>query len=810
VTQQRPFKDLVQDIENSKRNGISCALLIGAGCSQSAGIPIASEIVEKNKDELLSTLVNLDTISYLEFMDKITTDQRKKLIAGYVNGATINWAHLAIAMLVKEGFVDRILTTNFDTLALQACALLGEFPAVYDLAMIEHFDPEEVHDKAILHLHGQYCGFNLKTTKGDLENHQSKYKKVFTEVGRKRLWIVVGYSGKCDQVFKELCQVEEFKNRLYWVCYENETPDEDFQKKLFTPEKCAHYIQDDFDADTFFIKLCQKLRKFPPTFINEPFSFLNDTLKKISSYPEKLSKEGICNPLFEAKEMIKKGINEIETPSELRKHADLKTYLMKEDYENAIKLADQILSRENIPEEARDLCAWAYITKGNLLHEKAKQTEDAEIAQKLLKDCFEVYGDAKKIKENMFETYINWGSALISIAEHLDKNNAIERLNQACNKLEKAIEINPNFQIAYYNLGIALSELAKRLDKGKTIPLFNQACKKYQEAIAINPNDNKSYTNWGLTLYNIAKRSNKEEAISLLKEACEKHKIAIKIKSDDHMAYNNLGSSLLEMANRSEKDAISNLEKATEKFQKVIKFKPDSHEAYYNLGTTLSVLAKQSDKEQAITLYTQSCEKYKKAIEIKSDKHEAYNNLGNTLTGLAKQSDKEQAILLFTQAIENYERAIEFKPDYHEAYDNWGITLSGLAQQSDKEQAVPLLTQACEKHKKAIELKPDDYSAYSNWGNTLLEFAELTTGTERDDILEECKKILGKGETIKPGSCSYNLACCHIRMNDLDKAKEFLYKSKEHGYLSDKSHLETDTDLDPVRNLPWFQELLEE
>jgi hypothetical protein len=73
-------------------------------------------------------------------MAELAPDECKELIAEYIDKASINWAHMAIAQLVKEGYVKRILTTNFDPLVVKACATVGVFPAVYDLAASPHFN----------------------------------------------------------------------------------------------------------------------------------------------------------------------------------------------------------------------------------------------------------------------------------------------------------------------------------------------------------------------------------------------------------------------------------------------------------------------------------------------------------------------------------------------------------------------------------------------------------------------------------------------------------------------------------------------
>ena len=89
-------------------------------------------------------------------------------LGAYVQAARINWGHICIAALMKEGYVDRILTVNFDPLIARACALLGEYPAVYDFAASQHFKPDFVSDKAVFHLHGQMSGFVLLNTDAEI------------------------------------------------------------------------------------------------------------------------------------------------------------------------------------------------------------------------------------------------------------------------------------------------------------------------------------------------------------------------------------------------------------------------------------------------------------------------------------------------------------------------------------------------------------------------------------------------------------------------------------------------------------------
>ena len=93
-------------------------------------------------------------------MGELSAADRHDLITEYIDKAKINWAHISIAQLMRAGYVDRVLTTNFDPLVTRACALLNLYPAVYDMAVVrKDFVADFVRDLAVFHLHGQRDGF---------------------------------------------------------------------------------------------------------------------------------------------------------------------------------------------------------------------------------------------------------------------------------------------------------------------------------------------------------------------------------------------------------------------------------------------------------------------------------------------------------------------------------------------------------------------------------------------------------------------------------------------------------------------------
>src|SRR5207245_172581 len=206
----REIDEIATNVRDAKVRKRGCTLLIGAGCSFTAGVPLASGFVAIVKERYREAYARAKEKTYPQCMAELTFAQRRDLIAEYIDKAKINWAHIAIACLMRAGFVHRVLTTNFDLLVMRACALLGHFPAVYDFAASQLLKPADVPDQAVFCLHGQRTGFVLMNTKEECKKHSKLLRPLFQDAGRGRMWIVAGYSGENDPVFDHLAAVEHF------------------------------------------------------------------------------------------------------------------------------------------------------------------------------------------------------------------------------------------------------------------------------------------------------------------------------------------------------------------------------------------------------------------------------------------------------------------------------------------------------------------------------------------------------------------------------------------------------------------------
>ena len=496
MDQLRSIEEVAETLQNARARGRGCTLLIGAGCSVKAGIPIAAGIVDAIKERYPRAYQRARSKTYAQCMAELLLSERRDLIAEYVDQAKINWAHLCIALLVQSGFVDRVLTTNFDLLVVRACAMLNEFPAIYDFAASQLFKAPDIPSKAVVYLHGQYTGFILINTAEDFDRHSHLLGPVFEDAGRGRVWIVVGYSGENDPVFSHLAKVPRFDNGLYWIGYQGGDPPKHLAEQLLTPGKDAFYVPG-YDADSFFITLSQRLAIFPPRLLAQPFSHIKSAMEMLTpySFPGQAFEEDVTRtPL----QWIDAAIDQFEKGklSEGAFAAALKL-LLAGAYESVLDFRKEY--DRNPSPELGDPLAWAYVMQGNALSERAR-TKKGDEAPRLLVDAAEKYQAALAIKPAMPAGLNNWGNALADLARITKGDESDLLFSQAAEKYQAALAAKPDMAEALVNWGNALLDQGGAKTGELADRLFAEAAEKYQAALAIRPDMHEAFFKWGNVL----------------------------------------------------------------------------------------------------------------------------------------------------------------------------------------------------------------------------------------------------------------------------------------------------------------------
>ncbi len=453
------IKRIIQDVKDAKDHKRCVAILMGAGMSVSADIPAANGVMDDIKKRFPASVRNAER-SYAAYMSALSKGQRDDLIKEYVSKAKLNWAHIHLASLIKAKYIDRVLTVNFDPLVVRSLSMLNIYPAVYDFAASQYFEPDGVVDPSVFYLHGQHTGFVMLHEQKELDRHAEKLGNVFEDSGRDRLWIVVGYSGYNDPVLKRLSGVNRFKHNLFWIGYKDNPPAEHVQNDLLGKEGAFHVPG--YDADGFFRELAMGvLKTHLPSIIDKPFTHLKDTLSMIAPYPVD---DKTTDPTEQKRKWIEAAIDGFEKDQGFEK----------------IEAARRELERDKIIQATRD--AWINDEYGKL-DELRQKVESLNIPQ---------------ARGNLAHAYYNWG---VTLYEQGDYTGAIEKSHQA-------IELKPDNAVAYIIWGLALG------GQGNCIGEIE----KYRKAIELKPDYAEAYNNWGFAL---GKQGNAAGAIEKYQKAIE-------------------------------------------------------------------------------------------------------------------------------------------------------------------------------------------------------------------------------------------------------------------------------------------------
>lgn len=614
--------------EAKKANQPQAIFFLGAGASRSGNIPLASEIITKilsdYADSPFVKSLPQDERTYAKLMECLKPAQRDELLKRFIAEAKINVTHIYLAQLIKEGFVDYVLTVNFDNLMLRALALYNIFPATYDMAILKDLTTTTFKEQSVVYLHGQSHGVWLLNTLEELKKVEATVPRIFDAIKNRRPWVFIGYSGE-DPVFKHIKNLGRFDDGLYWVAYNDHDPKPDIQGFLCTPNINAFLIKG-YDSDSFMLKLNTELGLGQPSIVDKPFTALHKMLEEIVDIDEKDLFKGVKERLSISKRQVADAIKQFE-------------------------LGD-VEIKDDIEQNKIDLL------KKKVINLIIKEKYDASEIADLEKDIQALHN--KELNDLLADYYSNWGSKLGDIAKVGASNEADELYRHCFDKYQKAIELNPDKYEYYNNWAIDLGNLAETKQGQAMEDTYQQCLIKYEKAAELNHDNSDIYFNWASALGNLACLKDGKEAELLFTRCFKKYEMATFLKPNDPAYYNNWGTHLSNLAKsikgkKSEKIYYQSFEKN----QKAVEIDPTNYEAYFNWGTSLGHLAMIKKGKDAEELYNQCIEKLKKANEIQPNEYLVYTNWGVNLFRLAKTKGEKDGSELVNQAFDKLTKAAQ-------------------------------------------------------------------------------------------------------------------------------------------------------
>lgn len=180
--------------------------------------------------------------------------------------------------------------------------------------------------------------------------------------------------------------------------------------------------------------------------------------------------------------------------------------------------------------------------------------------------------------------------------------------------------------------------------------------------------------------------------------------------------------------------------------------------------------------------YGKAKEGYKRAMELEPE----YGGFCFYRLGWAAEMEKD-----YNLALEMYDKSIALDDDYAYVLMNKGFLLKDHLNRV--EEAKEMFRLCIEKD----SIKEE---------GTSMQYAYVGLGM-RDKAIEIMDKII----SLNPNNVGnyYDAACVYSRLGEKEKAIEYLRTAFEKGYTR-LHHLETDDDMDPLREMPEFKQLLKE
>ena len=578
-------KDIAKTLKDSKKQGTPVIVFTGAGCSKSAGMPLASELIseinKKHKGNLKS-LSDQEKKDYGLCMSKLTPHEQKTLIEKHITKAKINWAHIALGSLLKNGYLGKVLTFNFDNILNRACSLDNFFPPIYDLKVLSKEYFSAIPNQSIVHLHGQWSGFDLANSSDSTEKQAENLKHYIKETINTSPTMFIGYSGGADAFFKLVEENFIGHHRLYWIDYGKE-PNSNVKKFLEVNPNHRNFIGEQ-DADKFLLELAIELKCFPTELFKDPIKHLKDICEYVNPFPLTTSDAEI-----DILEDTKKTLAIADASKPAITQLKLAELLHAKKFETII---NQVKNLDLTIRPITKIIASAYLGKSLTFLTK----DDNQFQNN--------FDKAVELDPNFYQAYAQVGLRLVqySIKQYLE---------QAKYYFEKCFSIKPHLKddVVISSFAIALYKLAT-LDNDEA--LLNQSIEQFEKVLKIQPDHADHLGNYGNALYSLAELKNDED---LFKKAFEQYEKALKIQPDNATKIGNYGSALYSLGKLKEDENLFN--KAFEQFEKSLKIQPDHVNHLSNYANALYSLGKLKEDEN---LFNNAFEQLKKAVKIRPNR----------------------------------------------------------------------------------------------------------------------------------------------------------------------------------------------
>ncbi|MDO3423988.1 SIR2 family protein [Chryseobacterium sp. APV1] len=325
------FDEFLRSVSISKDNSFS--MLLGAGCSITSDIQSANDCTwewkkmiyksnNPNTQEWIENYMNpkvQDSIqNWLDtqgtYIERGHTDEysfyakkcfpidenRRQYFQKICANKTPSIGYRAIPMLVKQGMLDSIWTTNFDDLILTACVHGGITGIDISLETVNRVNQrtQSKNELPVIKLHGDFKYGDLKNTSQELQSQDQTLRNKLIEYLKDKHLIVLGYSGRDKSLMDTLKKSysEAGAGILFWCGYGDNVNQEvaDLLEHIENSGRIAYYINTEgFDItminltkliieDSLELKReFESIQKITEVSSNKPFNIQLERINKV-------------------------------------------------------------------------------------------------------------------------------------------------------------------------------------------------------------------------------------------------------------------------------------------------------------------------------------------------------------------------------------------------------------------------------------------------------------------------------------------------------------------------------------------------
>lgn len=239
------------------RQRVKLSFWLGAGASTSSGIPGADDLaaaIPARFPYLPEVPDNRVDSPYAQAFNRLRPFSQRTFLNEVNDGArTINWTHLLLTQLVKTGWVNLILSSNFDTLPVRSAHFLHDTkPRFVDLARDVKSSAEGLEPGTVVYLNGM-ADNHAPASEASLARHDAVILQMLYRAALDSVVIVLGYSGRRDPLFDRLARMPEAGNGLFWITRDPE-PDAHVRDEILGTGRYADFLGKT-DADRFMAEL---------------------------------------------------------------------------------------------------------------------------------------------------------------------------------------------------------------------------------------------------------------------------------------------------------------------------------------------------------------------------------------------------------------------------------------------------------------------------------------------------------------------------------------------------------------------------